>query len=274
MRQEVFNDFIRSFRVMPAELTTLAKLFLSYSMRQELHNTNTCPVIILDGIEIPLDSWDVGINGDVAIEYFSEGERSPHGVMLNFGHGLKVPLFNTWGVPTKPPLGTSDNEPAVEGRNERRREQVRMERVDCDRHMDAVDIQILLNVYSKWSKTLLDLMQGWWQVAEPAKVYKKFSVGQIVYLLGEKDLLNAAWEVRSTGIGGDRDIEGCHLMSGAIEPMCSGHCGTEQEWLKCQAVNTRMREQVVPTDEEKEFIDVARDFIERNFRSKDTRDAR
>ncbi|MNL60047.1 hypothetical protein D3C87_1838230 [compost metagenome] len=56
--------------------------------------------------------------------------------------------------------------------------------------------------------------------------------------------------------------------------MCSGHCGTEQEWLKCQAVNTRMREQVVPTDEEKEFIDVARDFIERNFRPKDTRDAR
>jgi hypothetical protein len=274
MRQEVFNDFIRSFRINPAELTALTKLYLSYNVRQELHRSNANPVIVLDGNEISLDSWDVGINGEVAIEHFAESQSAPHGVMLNFGHGLKVPLFNTWGVPTKPPLGTGDNEPAVEDRKDRRREEVRMERVDCERHMDAVDIQILRNVYSKWSKTLLDLMQGWWQVAVPAKVYKKFSVGQIVYLIGEKDLLNAAWEVRSTGIAGDRDIEGCHLMSGAIEPMCSGHCGTEQEWLKCHAVNTRMREQMVPTDEEKEFIDVARDFIERNFRPKDPRDAR
>lgn len=274
MRKEVFVDFIRSFRLTPAELSGLTKLFITYHMSQTLHRNNANPVLKIDGKEISLQTWDIGVTGEVSIEHYADDRNAPSGVMLMFGNDLRVPLFNTYDKAPKPPLGGSSDEPTHVAREDKRqhRDDPRLERLDVTRHMDSVDIHIVRSLYSKWSSLLLELMQAWWQVEQPLREYKRFSVGQIVYLFGERDLLNAAWEVRATGLGGDRDISGCHLLSGAVEPMYSGNCGTEQEWLKSR--ESKQRVETIPTDEEMEFINVARDFIERNFRQKDARDAR
>jgi hypothetical protein len=274
MRKEVFVDFIRSFRLTPPELSGLTKLFITYHMTQALHRTNANPVLKIDGKEISLQTWDIGVTGEVSIEHYSDDRNAPNGVMLIFGNDLRVPLFNVEGRAPKPPLGGSSNEPSGDDREDKRprREDHRLERLDVTRHMDSVDIHIVRSVYSKFSGLLLELLQAWWHEQQPMREVKRFSVGQVVYLFGEKDLLNAAWEVRATGQAGDRDITGCHLLSGAVEPMFSSNCGTEQEWLKSR--ESKQRVETIPTDEEMEFINVARDFIERNFRQKESRDAR
>lgn len=277
IRQNAFNQILKEMRLTGDEIKDIPALYVAHMLGLGMQTTDTRLAMAIEGIDIILGDFNVNGDGDIQIDYYNqraEDDHRPdsHQAWLCVSHDLRFVMNNTWFH--QPPLEVQPTRASEEDRDRNdhlraRRQDMRRDRLEAGKHMDAVDVELLRTMTSLVQMEALELMRKYWAVEQPQKQHKRLDVSTVVYNLHERDRLNAAWEVRASGLTRTQDYELLHLRTGAVEPGFSGDYGTLQEWLKYQASGRgQMADQIVYNNDERDFLSKAQAYIEGKYRAK------
>lgn len=270
MRQELFNQFIHAGMLSSEMVRAVALIYTAQRMTTEIHARRADIKLVIENLEFRVDEFIVSPEGDLSLSFYRPEKSAVDNARLQFSDDLSVTMINTW-VPD--PVQPVEGEAREERRNERfdprdrqaHREHRRGRPLRAIDHIDQIDIDIIRLVYHKVSGETVDLLRNFWKTVHPVQVPRKHHVGDIVYALGERDRLEAMFEVRLARLGGgDSDLDLIHLLTGDPRTTHSSRYGTEQDWLKSLAIRNERQPELIPNDVERDFMDKATTYVKVN----------
>jgi hypothetical protein len=277
IRQELFNQFIHSGMLGSEMVRAIALVYTAQRMTNEIQARRADIRMVIDNLEFRVEELIVSNEGDLAVTFYRPEKSAMDYARLYLGDDLSLTMINSWVPdPVEPTEGDDKRD------DERRRDNLRSERFDprdrqacrervrgrplkASEYMDQIDIDIIRQIYHVVSAEAVELLRGFWKMVHPVQVPRKHNVNDIVYHLGERDRLEAMFEVRLVRPGGsDSDLDLIHLMTGEPRTTHSSRYGTEQDWLKSLVVRNGRREELIPNDEEREFMEKAKAYVKAN----------
>jgi hypothetical protein len=272
MRQEVFNQFIHSDMFSTEMVRAIALIHTAQRMGREIQERRAEIVLDFDGLNFRVEDFIVSKEGDLALSFYRPEKSQLDNARLYFSDDLSLTMINAWTPDPVEPTGEGEarndrrNERQFEERDRsRNRENARGSRLRASDHLGQVEIDILRLIYHKAAGETVELLRNFWKTIHPVKIARKHNVDDIVYALGERDRLEAMFEVRVVRPGaGDFDLDLVHLLTGEPRNAHSSNYGTEQDWLKSLAVRNVRQPDLIPNDEERDFMEKARAYVKAN----------
>lgn len=268
MRQELFNQFIHSGMLSTEMVRAVALIYTAQRMTREIHSRRVDATLVFDNLNFRVDEFIVSTEGDLALSFYRPEKSSLDNARLYFSDDLSLTLINSWVPdPVEPTEGAAREESRRDHRprDDRSRRDHRGRPLQAKDHLGQVEIDLIRLIYHKVSGETVELLRNFWKTVHPVNIPRKHNVNDIVYALGEGDRLEAMFEVRMVRLGGgDSDLDLIHLLTGEPRTTHSSRYGTEQDWLKSLSIRNDRQPDIIPNDDERDFMDKATAYVKAN----------
>lgn len=268
MRQELFNRFVHAGMLSTEMVRAIALVYTAQRMTRELHARRVDATLVIENLNFRVDEFIVSTEGDLAMSFYRPEKSWLDNARLYFSDDLSLTMINSWVPdPIEPVEGAARDERRDQRpRDDRSRRDHRGRSFQAKEHMGQVEIDIIRLIYHKVSGETVELLRNFWKTVHPVRIPRHHEVNDIVYALGERDRLEAMFEVRLVRPGGgDSDLDLIHLLTGDPRTTHSSHYGTEQDWLKSLITRDGRRDpELIPNDDEREFMDKATAYVKAN----------